>query len=274
MPGYTTRQVAEIVGLAPRQVRAWARQGLLSPGRSGAEYRFTFQDVVLLRTARELRDQDVPPRRIRSALASLREQLPGGRPLSAVRIAAEGERVVVREDDTVWEPDTGQVAFDFSVGELAARVEPLTRDVAADPAAVETLSSDAWFDAAFDLEAVSPARARDAYRRVLEKDPGHVEALLNLGRLLHEDGDAAAAERHYRRAAGADPSSALAAFNLGVALEDLGRGDEAEAAYRRALELDADLAEAHFNLAGLLEARGDVPAAVRHLATYRRLQSG
>ena len=274
MPGYTTRQVAEIVGLAPRQVRAWARQGLLSPGRAGAEYRFTFQDVVLLRTARELRDQEVPPRRIRSALASLREQLPGGRPLSAVRIAAEGERVVVREDDTVWEPDTGQVAFDFSVGELAARVEPLTRDLAADPAAVEAFSSDAWFDAAFDLEAVSPARARDAYRRVLEKDPGHVEALLNLGRLLHEDGDAAAAERHYRRAVEADPSSALAAFNLGVALEDLERGGEAEAQYRRALDLDGDLAEAHFNLAGLLEARGDVPAAVRHLATYRRLKSG
>lgn len=272
MPGYTTRQVAEIVGLTPRQVRAWAREGLLSPARSGKEYRFSFQDVVLLRTASELRDQDVPPRRIRGALATLRERLPGGRHLSAVRIAAAGDRVVVHDEDTVWEPETGQVAFDFSVGELAARVEPLAQ--AASEPGDAALSADAWFDAAFDLEAVSPAKARRAYARVLERDPDHVGALLNLGRLLHEDGDAAAAEALYRRAADADPTDALAAFNLGVALEDLGRAAEAEAAYRRALDLDPRLPEAHFNLAGLLEFRGDVPAAVRHFAAYRRLRSG
>lgn len=272
MPGYTTRQVAEIVGLSPRRVRAWTRQGLLSPGRSGRSYRFNFQDIVLLRTAKGLWEQEVPLRRIRGALESLRDQLPGGRPLSAVHIVASGERVVVRDEDTVWEPETGQVAFDFSVGELAARVEPFA--AAAGAASDAPLSTDAWFDEAFELEAVSPARAGEAYRRVLERDAHHVEALLNLGRLLHEAGDAAAAEELYRRALASDPASALAAFNLGVALEDLGRGADAETAYRRALEVDAELAEAHFNLAGLLESRGDVKSAVRHLSTYRRLRSG
>lgn len=274
MPGYTTRQVAEIVGLTPRQVRAYARQGLLSPGRAGHGYRFSFQDIVLLRTARELREQAVPPRRIRAALTKLGDQLPGGRPLSAVRISASGERVVVRDADTVWEPETGQVAFDFSVGELAARAAPFVEARVAKGPVDEARPADAWFDEALELEAVSPARAREAYARVLEREPGHVEALLNLGRLLHEDGDAAAAEAHYRRALAAAPASALAAFNLGVALEDLGRGEEAMAAYRHALEADPDLPEAHFNLAGLLETCGDVPAAVRHLSAFRRLRSG
>lgn len=271
MPGYTTQQVAEIVGLTPRQVRGYAREGLLSPGRSGQEYRFSFQDIVLLRTARELREQRVPPRRIRAALARLREQLPGGRPLSAVRIAAQGDRVVVSDEETVWEPETGQVAFDFSVGDLAARVAPLPD---ADAEREPELGADAWFQEAFDLEAVSSERAREAYRRALAADPRHVEALLNLGRLLHEDGDAEAAEGLYRRALAADPGSSLAAFNLGVALEDQRRPDEAAAAYEQAVEADPDLAEAHFNLARLLEKRGETAAAVRHLSAYRRLRSG
>ncbi len=187
-----------------------------------------------------------------------------------MRIAASGERVVVQDEDTAWDPETGQVAFDFSVGELAARAAPLDRNGGRSPQG-ESLTADQWFDEAHDLEAVSAQRARTAYGRALALDPAHAGALLNLGRLLHEEGDLEGARDHYRRSLEADPSSGLAAFNLGVALEDLGRREEAVAAYRRALDAEPGLAAAHFNLAGLLEAQGDVAAAVRHLATYRRL---
>jgi Flp pilus assembly protein TadD len=94
---------------------------------------------------------------------------------------------------------------------------------------------------------------------------------VNLGRILHEQGDAAAAEQHYRAAVEADREHDTAAFNLGVALEDLGRVDDAIAAYVSALELDPDNADAHYNLAGIYEQRGDKPAAIRHLKMYRAL---
>lgn len=272
MTGYSTREVAEVTGLSPAQVRSFARSGLLSPARgAGNRYLFSFTDVILLRTARELRDQDIPPRRIRRALRRLAEQLPEGRPLSAVRVFAEGDQVVVRDREGVWEPETGQVAFDFTVEELASRVAPFAGRAADERSRAARMSADDWYDLGLDLEAVSVPRACAAYEEALHADPAHVEAHLNLGRLLHEKGRLEEAEERYRRARELDPGSALASYNLGVVLEDRDRLGEAKEAYRAALEADPDFAGAHFNLAGLCERTGDAAGAVRHLAAYRRL---
>lgn len=273
MTGYTTREVAEVLGLSPRQVRSYARSGLLEPHRGPRnEYRFTFQDIILLRAARELQEREIPTRRIRGALRSLREQLPEGRPLSAVHISAAGDQVVVRDRHTVWEPATGQTTFDFPVEELATRVQPFAPRAAAERANARSLGADEWYDMGLDLEAVSPPEAIAAYRSALETDPDHAEAHLNLGRLLHEEGRLAEAERHYRRAVDAAPESALAWFNLGVVLEDMARDRRAIELYRRAVELDPHLAAAHFNLARLYERTGQASRAVRHLSAFKRLQ--
>ena len=272
MTGYTTREVAHVLGLSPAQVRSFARSGLLSPARGpGQQYRFSFQDIVLLRTARELRERALSPRKIRRTLRLLREQLPEGRPLSAVRVAASGEQVVVKDRDTVWEPDTGQVAFDFSVGELASRVQPFAGRMAREWGASAGVDADGWYDLGWDLEAVSLPEAKEAYQRALELRPDHVEARVNLGRLLHGEGAVDKAEAQYRHALEVSPASALARFNLGVALEDQGRTPEAASAYRAAVELDPALASAHFNLARLCERGGDARGALRHLSAYRRL---
>jgi tetratricopeptide (TPR) repeat protein len=274
MTGYTTNEVAEVLGITPTQVRNFAKSGLLSPDRGeSGELRFTFQDIVLLRTARELKGRNVSPRRIRQALSRLREQLPEGRPLSAVTVSASGDHVVVRDRDTVWEPETGQVAFDFSVRELATKVEPFAERLAREQEE-EGMDADGWYDLGWELEAVSLQEAADAYERALGLRPDHVEARVNLGRLRHEAGDPAAAEAEYRHALEQDPESALATFNLGVALEDQNRLEEAARAYAHAVELDGELAEAHFNLARLRERAGDAQAALRHLSEYKRLTSG
>lgn len=272
MMGYTTREVAEVLGLPTSKILSWTRSGLLTPERGprGA-YVYSFQDIVLLRTARELLEADVPARRVRSALQALREQLPVGRPLSAVHISALGDRVFVRDASTVWEPDSGQLLIDFAVAEVAERAEPIARRAAAEPETGDTMTADEWYDAALDLEAVSAEGAERAYRRALDVDPEHPDAHLNLGRLLHERGRLDEAEEHYRAAVAADPESARARYNLGVALEDLGRMDDAMAAYREALCLDDGLATAHFNLSRLCEARGDEAEALGHLLAYKRI---
>ena len=136
------------------------------------------------------------------------------------------------------------------------------------------LGADHWYDIALDLESEDSARAMAAYATALTLDPGHADAHLNLGRLLHEAGRVPEAERHYRGALASDPGSAQASYNLGVALEDQRRSAEAVAAYEAALRLDASLAAAHFNLSRLHEAAGRRTDALRHLADYRRLQSG
>ena len=274
MTGYSTRDVAEILGLTEERVRSFARAGLLAPGRGpGNQYRFSFQDIVLLRTTRELIERGVPVRRVRAALLSLRTRLPRGRPLSAVRVLSHGGRVLAHEAGMAWEPETGQMAIDFSVAEPVAGVGALASGGTVSSADRE-LTADDWYDLSIDLEGVSVVKARTAYARAIALDPGHAEAHLNLGRLLHEVGNLPQAESHYRQASAARPASALAAFNLGVALED--RGDLAEAmiAYGRAVRIDPEHAEAHFNLARLYEVDGDVSSALRHLAEYKRIREG
>ena len=84
-------------------------------------------------------------------------------------------------------------------------------------------TAEGWYERGCDLEEPAPAEARAAYRRALELAPEHPDAHVNLGRLLHEAGDPAAA--HYRSALAARAGDATAEFNLGVALEDLEQRD-------------------------------------------------
>lgn len=268
---YSLREVSALLGLSPAQIRAYASKGFLDPERGPrGELRFGFHDLILLRTAGELTHARIPQRKVRRVLEKLREQLPEGQSLTGVRITADGERVVVRDGSVMWNPESGQSLFDFSVAELAKKTQPfLLRNARDARERADEVSADDWYDLACELEITSRDEAVDAYERALKADPAHADAHVNLGRLLHEEGAPAAAETHYRAALAAQPDHETAAFNLGVALEDLGRIDEAVAAYQRALALDPDNADAHFNLAGIYERRGEKQAALRHLKAYR-----
>src|SRR5512132_1452952 len=123
---YTVREVAAMLGLKPSQVRAYAAKGFLEPERgTRGELRFGFRDLIILRTAGELSAAHIPQRKVRRALERLREQLPAGRALTGVRITAEGDRVIVRDGEAVWNPESGQSLFDFAVAELAAKAVPI-----------------------------------------------------------------------------------------------------------------------------------------------------
>jgi tetratricopeptide (TPR) repeat protein len=273
MGGYTAREAARLLDLTVAQIRGYVRAGFLSPERGPrGELRFNFQDLVLLRTAKALVKARIPSRRVRAALRSLLEQLPEGRPLSGVHVMAEGDRIIVRDGDEVWNPESGQRLFDFEVSELAEKVAPLARRQAeAARRDADQLTSEDWFQLGVELEASVPDQARDAYRRVLELDPFHIDARLNLGRLLHEIGQLGAAEAHYRAAIEARPDDATAWFNLGVALEDQDRLPEAIEAYRLAIELDPDALDAYYNLGHLYDRAGRPALAIRYLNLYKKL---
>jgi tetratricopeptide (TPR) repeat protein len=276
MTGYSTSEVAKILGLSPGQVRGFVRAGFLSPERGErGRMRFSFPDLVVLRTARGLMSARVPPRRIRRALERLREQLPEDRPLNAVRIGMEGTRIVVEDGPRRWQPESGQTVFDFDAADLAREAAPLTRrsfeEARSRSEAGDSLAADDWFEWGCELETSSPAEARAAYERALELQPDHASAHVNLGRILHEAGDPRAAEPHYLAALEVRPEDATAAYNLGVALEDTGKLPEALLAYQRAVRLEPENADAHFNAASLAERLGRNAEAVRHLGAYRKL---
>lgn len=273
MESFTTRDVARLLGLSPTQVRCQARAGFLTPDRGPRnDYRFSFQDLVLLRTARELARARVPSSRIRSALRDLAQQLPVGRSLSEVRITAEGQRVVVHDGANAWNPESGQLHIDFAVRELPKQRRPATRRlIQTSSRPDQPLTAADWFDRALSLETVAPAEALRAYAEALSLDPRFWDAQVNLGRLLQLAGRTDEAIEHYRLALRGGTSDPTAAFNLGTALEEQGDWAQAVAAYRHAVRIDPGFGDAHFNLARLYEQLGRRGAALRHLRTYRML---
>src|SRR3954469_499660 len=109
MESFTTSEVARLLGLSPTQVRSQARAGFLTPERGPRnDYRFSFQDLVLLRTARELAQAHVSPRRIRTTLCGLARRLPLGRSLTEMRITADGQTLLVHDGGCAWNPESGQ----------------------------------------------------------------------------------------------------------------------------------------------------------------------
>ena len=273
MESFTTRDVARLLGLTEHQVRSQARAGFLTPDRGPRnEYRFSFQDLVLLRTARELANARVPPRRIRRALRDLARRLPGGRSLSEVRITATGQTILVHEGGAAWNPESGQLHIDFVGPELPRLPAQLTRPATPDmPDTAQHRSAWEWFDLGVELEATDLAQSYHAYRRALSIDPALGDAYVNLGRLLQLAGRTREAIDHYRRSLQVESTDPTGAFNLGTALEELGRWQAALAAYIRAVTIDPKFADAHFNLARLYEQLGRRTDAIRHLRAYKQL---
>ena len=271
---YTVRSIQEMLGLSRSVISGLVGTGFVVPRRGPRnEYRFSFRDVVLLRTAVDLQAARIAPRKIVAALRKLRADLPAELPLTGLRITAVGNEVAVREGDSQWQAETGQLVMDFALKPAAGNVTFLQqRDDA--PAAPDDTGADAasWFGRGEALEASDPRGAERAYRRALALDPGHADASLNLGALLCEQHRCNEAVDLYDEAVARHPDEPLLHFNRAIALEDQGKRAEALASYHASLRLAPDLADAHYNVARLHQALGDAQQAVRHFSAYRRLQ--
>ena len=271
MGGYTTREVSELIGLEPHQVRHYVRRELLQPLRGErGEYRFTFQDVVMLRSAKGLLDSKVSVRKAYRTLLKLQQELDQIKSLAAVRIFADGNNVVVREDNQVWDVETGQGHLDFAVAELADNVANLANEHLIEAREGYALDSDEWYNLGLDLEEVDPNRAPEAYGRAIELNPANADAHVNLGRLLQLRGNLKQAKRHYEKALDSVRDHQLAHYNLGTIYDELDEVSKAAEYYRMAPAIP----DAHFNLSRICEIQGDEVSAVRHMRQYRQLLDG
>jgi hypothetical protein len=256
-----------MLDLSPKQIRAVAADGTITPtiGARG-KFLFSFQDLVLLRSVAELIRSGVPPYKVRSAVAMLRDQLPDNALLTEVSLGASGRSVVVRIDTTSWEPETGQVVLDLDAGAVSDRIASVV-DVPL-PAGRGHSAVD-WYVFADEIEATDPIAAEEAYRKAIEIDSTFADAHLNLGRLLHAAGAVADALSEYQAAESIDREDATTYYNIGVASHDLGELDDAVTAYELAIELAPQFADARYNLAAVYEELGDKALAVQHLRAFK-----
>ncbi len=293
---HSLRSVQQMLKLTRREVAGLVEAGFVTPQRGArSEWRFTFQDVVLLRTAWGLLRADIPLRRVVASLKRLRGALPESLPLSGLRIAAVGNDVAVIEGGARWAADSGQLLMAFDVaaparGDADVSFIDATKHAAragrrSTPSAVATRarprvaprpdtgpSADAWFERGEADEPRDAGAAETAYRAALAADPGHVRAALNLGALLCDSDRCGEAIGLYDIAVSRHPGEALLHFNRAIALEDAGRNVEALRSYERCIALAPEMADAHFNAALLYELAGDKQKALRHFSSYRRLE--
>ena len=267
MHPYDVHDVERLVGLPRSTIRVLIDAGFVNPIRGPRNaWMFSFQDLIVLRTAQTLVSSRVPRRRITRAIKELRRHLPESMPLSGLSIGAVSDRVVVKEGARLWQAESGQYLLSFEGDPDDGSLNVIESNDTRRPA-----SAQKWYDKGVALEKDDAGAALDAYERAIAADPTLLEAQINLGCLLHEAGRLADAERVYRNALEAHGGDPVLQYNLGVLLDDMDRKTEAIEAYEAALRGDPGLEECHYNLALLCEDVSRPQEAFRHLAEYRRL---
>jgi tetratricopeptide (TPR) repeat protein len=264
---YSRADLLRILRLTARQLSAWEKAELITVSQS-----YSFFDLLQVKKVRDLCARKVRPAIIRQSLEAMQKQAAGmENPLLEAGSFTSGNRIAFRHEGKVVEPIAGQFMFDFAPGEkvIASTPVALTR-ATPEPADVSEL-----FAHGISLEE-DPSRQQEAvatYQRVLELDPDHAAAHINLGTLCYNRQEYGKAEQHYRRAIAVDPRYALAYFDLGNVLDETGRVSEAIETYQSALQLAPTYADAHYNLALAFEKIKEPRKALKHWRAYVKLDA-
>ena len=265
MHRYSRADLLRILRLTARQLAGWEKAGLVAAGES-----YSFFDLLQVKKVRDLCAHKVRPAVIRQSLDAMQKQAAGMvNPLLEASSFSTGQRIAFRHKGRVVEPLAGQFMFDFSARDnvVATRSMPAPEGT---PADVADLFAEGI---ALEEDPSTQVQAIEAYKKVLELDPEHAAANINLGTLLYNRQDYALAEKHYRDAVEIDPRYALAYFDLGNVLDETGRVTEAIQAYNTALQLAPTYADAHYNVALAYEKIKEPRKALKHWRAYVKLDS-
>ena len=289
---FSRPQIRRILGISAQQLTAWERQGLIRPAcpsqparparqnRSSRsqDRRYTFADIVTLKTLLELRRNHVPLARIRSSLASLKEKLAGiENPLSELQIKSLGQGLTVYFQGRQMEPLTGQLLLNFEPDRKTKKVRSLQRAGRAKKLAeTEKLARAEQFFVAglrYEEKPETIPKAIHAYQKAIAFNPQAVWALINLGTIYYNCGDLGKAEDCYRTALSIDPGYGLVYFNLGNVFEENNDLEPARQHYEQAVRLDPGYPDAHYNLALVYEKLGLHGKARQQWRSYLKLDS-
>lgn len=263
---YSRADLLRILRLTPRQLQNWERSGLVSANEA-----YSFFDLLQVKKVRDLCQKRVRPAAIRRSLEAMLKQASGmENPLLEASVYASKQRVAFRHEGRLLEPIAGQFMFDFASQEQKVVTSPRRSG----PELVVTDVAD-LFARGIALEE-SPSTQKEAievYLKVLEMDPQHAAAHINLGTIFYNQQEYTLAEKHYRSAIQIDARYALAHFDLGNVLDETGRIREAIDTYRTAIQLAPTYADAHYNLALAYEKVSEPRKALQHWRAYVKLDT-
>ena len=265
MHRYQRSDLLRILRLSPRQLLNWEKAGLIATAET-----YSFFDLLQIKKVRDLCAQRVRPTVIRESLQAMQRQVAGmENPLLEASTYSTGHRIVFRHEGKALEPIAGQFVMDFAPEEkvVETRIHPI------EPQREETAAELFARGVALEENPTTQLEAVAVYEKVLQLDPNHAAAHINLGTLYYNRQEYTRAEKHYRKAIDVDPRYALAYFDLGNVLDETGRVPDAIAAYKTALVLAPTYADAHYNLALAYEKIREPRRALPHWRAYVRLDN-
>jgi len=185
VPDFGVREVEKLLRLPRSTIRVLVEAGFVTPSRGPRNsLRFSFQDLIVLRTAQALAAARVPARRITKSLKELRRHLPEAMPLSGLSIDAVGDRVVVKEGTSRWQADSGQYLLMFEGDPAAGPLKVIEREK---PSELPENDPVALYNLGVRLEKMGrKLEAVDAYKAALREDPRMADCCYNLGLLCEE----------------------------------------------------------------------------------------
>src|SRR5579885_842022 len=150
---YGVRDVERLLRLPRSTIRALVDAGFVSPARGPRRaLLFSFQDIIVLRTAQALAEAKIPAKRITRSLKELRRQLPESMPLSGLSIGAVGEHVVVRDGAGQRHADSGQYLLAFEGDPESGSLSVIERKPPPRAAGKADADAQDWFERALALE--------------------------------------------------------------------------------------------------------------------------
>ncbi|MFZ0889376.1 MAG: MerR family transcriptional regulator [Candidatus Binataceae bacterium] len=263
---FSTRAAARILAVSPDRIRYWVRRRLINPAvTDGRQYRFAFNDLLVMRLAKEL----LPSRRhlepIQRCFERVRALLGPGRQVTSLKLSDQAGTIVVRERRFSFEAESGQLLLDFDAlprlggtvsGGLAAK---RAREM------VEEIERVAGDDSGLMYE---------MFGNLLQCEPRTLRAHLERAAMMEAQGELTSALKHLLSAATIDPANAEVYIRLGRLHRRRGETDNAIKSFLHAVKCDSASLNAHRNLAELFEKMGRKREALRHLSAVHRLTRG
>jgi len=263
---YSRADLLRILRLSPRQLQNWEKAGLVKASED-----YSFFDLLQVKKVRDLCGMRVRPAVIRRSLEAMLKQASGMQnPLLEAGAYLSGHRVAFRHEGRLLEPIAGQFMFDFASEETKIVTSPRRTG----PELVVTDVADLFARGiVLEEDPSTQSEAIGVYHKVLDMDPQHAAAHINLGTLYYNRHEYALAEKHYRSAIQIDSRYALAYFDLGNVLDETGRIEEAINTYRTAIQLAPTYADAHYNIALAYEKVREPRKALQHWRAYVKLDT-
>lgn len=140
---FTPKEVQKLVNISYRQIQYWDKTNFIQPTyRRRGKYRlYTFSDLIQLKVARTLRDNDFSIQRLRQTMGKLKEQMGQcTHPLASLTFLIEGGNILIFNGEVLTNTMASSSYIRFDVKTLREEINTSFPESMPSPQGQDTVS--------------------------------------------------------------------------------------------------------------------------------------